>query len=114
MLDNSLDIRAAIAQILTGIEMIRMLHKMLADASRHAKTKVGIDIDLADRASCRFTKLIFRNADCVNQLAAVLVDDLDIFLRNRRRAVQNDREARKSLRDFIKNIKTKSRALCRV
>ena len=41
MADDIIDIRTAVGQILTRIEMIRMLDEMLADACRHAQTKVG-------------------------------------------------------------------------
>ena len=95
--NDRLDVRAAVGQVLTGIEVIRMLHEVLADACGQAEAQVGVDVDLADCASCSLTKLIFRNADSILQGAAVLVDDLDIFLRNGGRSVQNDREARESL-----------------
>ena len=111
MLNDSLNICTAVAKILTRIKMIRMLYKMLTDACSHAQTKVGVNVDLADSALCSLAKLIFRNADCVNQLAAVLVDDLDIFLRNRRRSVKNDRESGKSSGNLFQNIQTKLR-LC--
>jgi hypothetical protein len=57
------------------------------------------------------TKLIFRNADGIDQFAAVCIDDADIFLRNGRRAMQNNRESGKSSDDFFQNIQTELR-LC--
>ena len=58
-----LDILTAIANILTRIEVIRICHEVLSDTCCHTKTKVRVDVDLADSASCSFTELIFRNAD---------------------------------------------------
>ena len=42
-----------------------------------------------------------------SRIAAVRVDDLDIFLRNGRRTVQNDRESGKSSGYFLKDVQTK-------
>ena len=111
--NNILDILAAVAKILSGIEMIRMKDHMLTDTCGHSKTKVGVDVDLADSTLCCLTKLFFRNTDGILQSAAVCVDDLDIFLRNRRGAMKNDREARKSSCNFCKDVKTKLRILAR-
>ena len=78
---------------------------MLADACRHAKTKVGIDIDLADSACRRLAELLLGNADGILEGAAVGIDDLYIFLRNRGGSVKDDRESGKSSCHFLQNIK---------
>ena len=109
MSNDILYILTADFQVGTGIEYILLLFEYLTDAGGHAKTQVGVDVDLADCAAGRFTKLIFRNADRILQSAAVLVDDPDIFLRNRGGSVKNDREARQSSDYFIKNVKAKLR-----
>ena len=63
MLNNSLYIISCGAQVLSGIEMIRMSSHMLSDTSSQSKTKIGVDVDLAySHLSC-LTKLIFGNAD---------------------------------------------------
>ena len=89
--------------------MIRMLVEVLADARRHRKTQVRVDIDLADRALRRLTKLLLGDADRVGHLAAVFVDDLHEFLRNGGRAMQNDREARQTLGNFVQNVEAQRR-----
>ena len=45
-----LHVLAGRLQILTRIEVSRMLSKMLADSSSHSQTRVGVDVDLADSA----------------------------------------------------------------
>ena len=49
VLDDLLDVRARVAQILTGVEVIGMLHKVLPDTGGAGKAQVGVDIDLANR-----------------------------------------------------------------
>ena len=44
-------------EILAGIEMIRMLRKVLTDHSGHCQTDIGVNIDLADRAAGSLTEL---------------------------------------------------------
>ena len=69
---------------------------MLTDAGSQAETEVGVDVDLADSHGSCFAELVFRDADSVSQVAAVLVDDLDVFRYDRRCAVEDDREARQA------------------
>lgn len=97
MSNHLLNSLASRFQILTRIEMIRMLCEVLADVACHSKTDIGVDIDLTYcKLSC-LTKLLFRNTHCVRHIAAVLVNHLNELLRNGRRSVQNDREARQTL-----------------
>ena len=114
MSNDILNVLAADLQIFTRIERCRILGEYGADAGGHAKTQVRVDVDLADCAASCFTKLIFRNADGILQSSAVLVDDLDIFLRYGGSSVQNDREARQSLDDFVKDVETKLRLCARL
>ena len=100
-------------QILSRIEVVRMLEHYLTDACGQAQTKVRVDVDLAHCRSCSLTQLIFRNADSVLQSSAVLVDDLYILLRYRRCSVKNDRESRDLLLDLMQNIETKLRLCAR-
>ena len=69
-------------EILTGIEVIRMLCKVLTDDSCHCETDVGVDVDLADCELCCLSELIFGDTDCIRHISAVLVDHLYEFLRN--------------------------------
>src|SRR5699024_1035548 len=87
----------------------RISEQSLADTCCQAKTKVGVDVDLADCRTGCFTKLVFRNADGILKSAAVCVDDLNVFLRNRRCAVKYDRESRNSLLDLMQDIEAKLR-----
>ena len=68
-------------EILTRVEMVRMLSKVLADVSCHCETDIRIDVDLAYRGSCRLTELILRDADGVWHVAAILIDHLYELLR---------------------------------
>ena len=82
MSDHVLDGLTCGFQILTGIEMIRMLSEMLADNGCHCKTDIGVDVDLADCEFCSMAKFFFGDADGIGHVSAVLVDDLYEFLRN--------------------------------
>ena len=70
-------------QILTRIEMIRMLGKVLADVSCHGKPDIRVDIDLADSGLGGFAELFFGDADGIRHIAAVGIDHLYEFLRHR-------------------------------
>ena len=72
------------AAVFAGIEFAGFLGKDLADGCGHCKTAVGVDIDLADSALAGLTKLLFGNTHCIGKFAAILVDDVNIFLRHRR------------------------------
>ena len=96
-------------EILTRIEMIRMLHKVLADVGRHGQADIRVDIDLADSELRSLTQLVFRDTDSIRHVAAVLIDHLYELLRNGRRSVKNDREARQSLDALFQNVETQRR-----
>lgn len=88
-------------QILAGIKVIRMLREVFADIAGHSQTDIGVDIDLTYcKLSC-LTKLLFRNTYCIGHIAAVLVNHLNKFLRNRRGTVKNNRESRKTLNALL-------------
>ena len=109
VLDELLDVRAAICDVLARIEVLRMRHEVLADASRHCKTEVGVDVDLADRGLRCLAELILRNADSVIELAAVVVDDLDIFRDDGGSAVEDNRELRNLLLDLSEDVEAELR-----
>ena len=96
-------------QILTGVEMIRMLRKVFTDHGGHGKADIGVDIDLADGAAGSLAKLLFRNADGTGHISAVLVDDAYEFLRNRGGTVQHDRETGQLLGAFFQHVKPELR-----
>ena len=81
-----------------------MLIEEGAHGAGHGKAQVGIDIDLADGELCGLAQLILGHADSVGHLAAVLVDHLDILLRDGGGAVQHDGEAGQTLGDFLQHI----------
>ena len=103
------DVRTAISNVLTRVKMIRMSIEVLTDTSRHSKAEVRIDVDLADSKACSLTELIFRNTNSISEIAAVVVDDLDILRNNRRSAMKNNRELRETLGNFFEDIETKLR-----
>lgn len=82
----------------------RVVCENTADSGCHGETDIGVDIYLADCHLSRMTEFIFGDADSIGKLAAESVYFLYIFLRNGRSAVQNYREAGKSLGDFLENI----------
>ena len=104
--NDVLDILAAVADVLSGIEVIGMSHEVLADTCGHTKTKVRVDVDLADSTFCCHTKLFLGDTDGILQSAAVCIDNLYIFLRNGGRTMKNDREARKSSGNFFENVES--------
>src|SRR5699024_7474976 len=97
MSDHVLDSLTGRLEVLTGIEVIRMLVEVLTDAGGDSQTDVGVDVDLADGQLRRVTELILRNADSIRHLAAMCVDLVNKLARNGRRTVQNDREAGRRL-----------------
>ena len=111
VLDHFLHVRSCVAEVLAGIEVIGVLHKMLTDRRRKRNSQVTVDIDFADRKLCGFSELGFGNADCVGHGAAEFVDDCNLFLRYGRSAVQDDGEARKASADFFENVDTQFRIL---
>ena len=109
MTNHFFDVFSCGFKILSGVKVIRMLDKMLTDGTGANKTKVGVDVDLANCHFCGFTKKFLGNTDCIGHLAAEFVDDFYPFLRNGRRTVKNDRESGKTFFNFFKNVKTKFR-----
>ena len=89
--------------------MAGVLREILADGRGHRKARVAVDVDLADRALCRFAELFFGNADRVRELAAVLVDRVDFVLRDGGRTVEDDREAGELLFDRVQNVERQRR-----
>ena len=111
VLNHRLDGVAGRSEVLARIEVARILCEVLADRSRHSETQIGVDVDLAHSHLCGFAEHLLRNTDSVGHLAAVLVDLLDELLRNGGRAVQYDREARQTVGNLLKNVKTELRLL---
>ena len=107
--DHVLDSLTSRLQVLTRIEVIRMLVEVLADRSGDSQTNIGVDIDLADGQLCSMTELFLRNADCIRHLAAVSVDLVNELARYGRGTVQNDREARQTLGNFLEYVETQRR-----
>ena len=85
-----------------------LLHK-LTDGARHGQAQVGVNVDLADGQLCGLPQLILRYADGVGHFAAMLVNHLDILLRDRRRTVQHNGEAGKALGYLLQNVKAQRR-----
>ena len=96
MSNDILNILTSVAKILSRVEVIRMLYEMLTDTSSQTQTKIRVNVDLADCTLSCLTKLFFRNTDGILQSAAVSVDDLNVFLRNRRRSMKTARMSRRS------------------
>jgi hypothetical protein len=69
-------------QILTRIEVVRMLSEILTDGSGHGKTRVRVDVDLANSALRSLAELLLRNTYSVGQVTTELVDGVNLVLRN--------------------------------
>ena len=91
--------------VLTRIELCRFLCEHFADSSGERQTAIGVDVNLADSRLGSLAELLLRNTYCVRQFASVFVDHIYILLRNGRRAVENDREARKLLHYSVEYVK---------
>jgi len=97
----------SIGEVLTRIVVLGVLNKVLTDSSSHSETTIRVDVDLANSALDSLTDLVLRNTNGVLDLATVLVDGLNVLLRNRRRTVENDGEARDAGLDLVEDIETK-------
>ncbi len=86
-----------------------MSEEVLTDTSRHSETQVGVDVDLADSGFSSLAELILRNAYSISELAAVVVDDLDILRNNGGSTMENNRELRNLLLDFSEDVETQFR-----
>ena len=95
---------ASLAAILTRIEIFGMKSECLANACRERKTRVGVDVDFANGALRCLAELILGYSDSIGKVASVFVDDVNIFLRHGRRAVEHDGESGELLFDFGKYI----------
>ena len=109
VLNNSLDVSTSRSQVLTWIEVLWMLHEMLADAGSQGKAQVRVNVDLANCTTGSLAELILRNTDSIIQLAAVSVDDLYILRNYRRSTVEYDWELRQDLGDLVQNVETQLR-----
>ena len=107
--DDVINELTAVFEVLPRVEVIWMGSQMLADAGCQAQAQVRVDVDFADGHGSSFTELVFRNTDSVGQIAAVFVDDFDVFRNDRRSAVQDDRESREPFGNFFQNIEAKCR-----
>ena len=102
--DELLDVGAGGLEILARVKLVGMFIEEGAHGAGHGKAQVGVDVDLADGELCGLAQLILGHADSVGHLAAVLVDHLDILLRDGGGAVQHDGEAGQSLGDFLQHV----------
>jgi hypothetical protein len=97
----------SVSEVLTRIVVLRVFNKVLTDSSSHGKTTIRIDVNLADSALDSLADLVLGDTDGVLNLTTELVDGLYVLLRDRGRTVENDGEARDTLLNFVKDIKTK-------
>ena len=72
----------SLTAVLTWVEVLWVQSKCLTNTSSEGKTRVRVDVDLANSALRSLCQLLLWNTYCVWQLATELVDDVNIFLRN--------------------------------
>jgi len=106
VLVKSNKIVTSISKVLTRIVVLRVVNKVLTDSSSHSKTTIRIDVNLADSALNSLTDLVLWDTNGVLNLTTVFVDGLNVLLRDGRRTVENDGEARDTLLDLVKDIET--------
>lgn len=91
MADQFLDLFAGGAEVLTGIECIRIEGHGFADTGGHGEAEVGIDIDLGTAGAAGDFDIGFGDAGGVlAEVAAELVDFGDQILRDGGSAVQDE------------------------
>ncbi len=73
---------ASRAEVFAGVELCGLFIEYLTHGSGHSQTAVRVDVDLAYIHSGCLAELLFGNTDGVGKLAAVFVDDVNVFLRN--------------------------------
>ena len=112
--NDLLDVGAGGFQVLTGVEMIGMLVEVLTNGAGHGQAQVRVDVDLADGELSHMTQLLLRHANGARHRAAVSIDHLDVVLRDGRRAVQNDREARKLADNLFQDVEAQLRVGARL
>ena len=96
-------------EILARVKVIGVLGEILADIACHGKTDIRVDVDLADSQLGSLPELIFRDANGVGHISAVIVDHLDKLLRDGGRAVEHDREARETLDALMQHVEAQRR-----
>ena len=69
-------------EVFTRVELTGFLVEYLANSCGHCKTAVRVDVDLADSALTGLSELLLGNTDSVRKLATMLVDDVNILLRD--------------------------------
>lgn len=104
MLDHAFDSCTGGGKILSGVEVRRILSHILSDSCGHCKTKVGVDVDLADCVLGCLAELALGDTDSVIHLAAVPVDLLNKLGDDGGSAVKDDGESGELLLDFLKDV----------
>lgn len=104
--DELLDIGSGWGGVFADFVFLRLFDKEFSDRAGEDDAEVGAGIDLANATSGSFAKHIVWDADGGRHLSAELIQAGDGILRNRRSAVQNEREARKLGGYFIQDIQT--------
>ena len=72
----------SLTAVLTWVEVLWVQSKCLTNTCCESKTRVRVDVDLANCALRSLSQLLLWDTNCVWQLATVLVDDINILLRN--------------------------------
>ncbi len=81
-----------------------MLCQILTDGSSHSQTRVGVDVDLADSTLSGLAELLLGDTNCIGQLTTILVDGVNLFLRNRRRTMKHDGESGQLLLNLCQHV----------
>ena len=96
-------------EVFARVEFGRFFIEYFPNRCCKDQAAIGVDVDLAHSRSRCFSELIFRNTDSRFQLSVVVVDEVDVFLKNGTGSVQNDGKTGDSLFDLLKDIEAQRR-----
>ena len=72
----------SLTAVLTWVEVLWVKSQCLTNTCCESKTRVRVDIDLANSALRSLSQLLLWDTNCIWQLTTELVDDINILLRN--------------------------------
>ena len=76
-------------EVVAGVKVALLGRQQFADGAGHREAVVGVDVDLADAVLDAFLDVFDGDAVGLGHFAAVLVDQVDQFFRDRRAAVHD-------------------------
>ena len=107
--DHLLDGGAGRLQVLTGIEVCRVLGEVLTNGGRHGQAQIGVNVDLANGKRGCAAQLILGHTDGAGHTAAVSIDLLHELLRYAGGTVQHNGKTGQTAGNLLQHIEAKLR-----